>query len=84
MLLYAVVSMLFANPRVVIGLGGAAAFPTCVAAVLTGKPLLLVEPNVSPGAVNRFFVRFARFVFTAFKTPETWMPSRKCAPRLFM
>jgi UDP-N-acetylglucosamine--N-acetylmuramyl-(pentapeptide) pyrophosphoryl-undecaprenol N-acetylglucosamine transferase len=65
------------NPSVVIGTGGAAAFPTCLAAAFSRKPLVLLEPNVLPGAVNRTLVRFARLVFTAFKAPERWIPKEK-------
>ena len=61
------------RPDVVVGFGGFASFPGCVAAVLTRTPLLLHEGNAFPGRVVRWFAGRAAAVALAF--PEA-------APRL--
>ncbi len=57
------------RPAAVMGLGGYASFPMGAAAVLTGTPLLLLEPNVEPGLANRVLGCWASLVATAF--PQT-------------
>ena len=56
---------------VVISVGGFAAMPAALAALLVRKPLILVEPNAVPGRVNRLTARFARYVFTGFEEAAT-------------
>jgi UDP-N-acetylglucosamine--N-acetylmuramyl-(pentapeptide) pyrophosphoryl-undecaprenol N-acetylglucosamine transferase len=51
---------------VVVSVGGYAAMPAAIAAILTRRPLVLVEPNAIPGRVNRLTARFARAVFVGF------------------
>jgi UDP-N-acetylglucosamine--N-acetylmuramyl-(pentapeptide) pyrophosphoryl-undecaprenol N-acetylglucosamine transferase len=55
------------RPDVVISVGGYAAMPAGLAAVLRRIPLVLVEPNAVPGRVNRLLARFARRVFVGFE-----------------
>ncbi len=50
---------------IVVSVGGYAAMPAAIAALLTRTPLVLVEPNAIPGRVNRLTSRFARRVFVA-------------------
>jgi UDP-N-acetylglucosamine--N-acetylmuramyl-(pentapeptide) pyrophosphoryl-undecaprenol N-acetylglucosamine transferase len=50
----------------VFSVGGFAAMPAALAAILTRRPLALLEPNAIPGRVNRLTARFARLVFVAF------------------
>jgi UDP-N-acetylglucosamine--N-acetylmuramyl-(pentapeptide) pyrophosphoryl-undecaprenol N-acetylglucosamine transferase len=49
-----------ARPRVVVSVGGYASLPATLAAVVLGIPLVLVNVDAVPGAVNRLFGRFAR------------------------
>ncbi len=49
-----------AHPRVVVSVGGYASLPASCAAVVLGVPLVLVNVDAVPGAVNRMFGRFAR------------------------
>lgn len=51
----------------VVSVGGFAAMPAALAAVLTRTPLALIEPNAIPGRVNRLTARFARRVFLGFE-----------------
>ncbi len=51
---------------IVISVGGYAAMPTTLAAMVLRVPIALVEPNAIPGRVNRLTARFAQLVFPAF------------------
>lgn len=53
--------------EIVISVGGYAAMPATLAAVLMRLPIVLVEPNAIPGRVNRLTARFAKWVFPAFE-----------------
>lgn len=55
-------------PDVVVGFGGFASFPGCVAAQLSGTPLVLHEGNAFPGRVTRWFA--ARAAAVALAMPE--------------
>lgn len=57
------------RPGVVLGLGGYASAGPILAAVLLGRPVLLLEPNVRPGKATRVLAKLAREVAVAF--PET-------------
>lgn len=54
-----------ARPDLVVGFGGFASFPGCVAAVLTRTPLVLQEGNAFPSRVNRWFAPRAGLVVSA-------------------
>jgi UDP-N-acetylglucosamine--N-acetylmuramyl-(pentapeptide) pyrophosphoryl-undecaprenol N-acetylglucosamine transferase len=62
-----------AHADVVISVGGFAAMPAALAAVLSRRPLLLVEPNAIPGRVNRLTARFAKRVFVGFDAAAKWL-----------
>lgn len=57
------------RPDCVVGTGGYASAPSCVAAALAGVPVVLIEPNVEPGIVVRLLSGRASAVAVAF--PET-------------
>jgi undecaprenyldiphospho-muramoylpentapeptide beta-N-acetylglucosaminyltransferase len=48
------------KPGVVVSLGGHAALPGVVGAVVRRRPLVLMEQNVRAGAVNKLLARFAK------------------------
>ncbi len=54
------------GPRVVVGVGGYAAGPVCMAAILRRVPLLIHEQNLSPGLTNRALARVAEVVAVSF------------------
>lgn len=67
------------KPQVVLSTGGYASAPACLAAVLTGTPLVLHEMNFDPGIVVRVFSRFATVVATAFEgTSEKIAGGTRC------
>jgi len=55
----------------VVSVGGYAAAPAAIAALLSRRALVLVEPNAVPGRVNRLLARFARRVFVGFEHART-------------
>ncbi len=65
------------QPQVVFSTGGYVSVPVSVSASLRGIPVLLFEPNVTPGLAARLLALCARKIFTGFeKTSETFSPSK--------
>ena len=58
--------------QVVIGVGGYAAGPATMAAVLLRIPIVLFEPNVVPGYANRAVARFASNAAVHFAQTGKW------------
>ncbi len=56
------------RPDVVVGMGGYAAVPGALAAVLCRVPLLIHEQNMVPGLASRILAPFSRTVLTGFPT----------------
>ncbi len=59
---------------VVVGIGGYASAPAILAARWSRVPIVLVEQNGVPGAVNRVAARWARVVATAFDAAAARLP----------
>ena len=57
---------------VVVGFGGYAALPVCLAARRAKVPVVIHEQNAVPGIANKIVARFARAVLTSF--PDTPLP----------
>ena len=55
-----------AQPDVVLGMGGYAAFPGSVVAFLSAKPLVLHEQNAVAGTANKVIAKLAKRVLMAF------------------
>lgn len=55
------------SPKLIVGFGSYYSFPILVAARLKRIPYILVESNVSPGKVNRFFSSGAKLSALQFK-----------------
>jgi UDP-N-acetylglucosamine--N-acetylmuramyl-(pentapeptide) pyrophosphoryl-undecaprenol N-acetylglucosamine transferase len=65
------------RPAVVVGVGGYAAGPVCLAARLLGIPVCLQEQNSLPGITNRWLGRVARRIYTSFKESHAHFPADK-------
>jgi len=61
--------------QAVIGVGGYAAGPATIAAVLLRIPVILFEPNVVPGYANRAVARFAKDAAVHFAPTGRWFRS---------
>lgn len=59
------------RPRAVVGVGGYAAGPVCMAAVMRRIPLLIHEQNSSPGFTNKVLARLAQVVAVSFAETRT-------------
>ena len=55
------------RPRVVIAVGGYAAVPVAIAAIVWRVPIVDAEQNARPGAANRFIARFAKATAVSFE-----------------
>lgn len=65
------------RPRVVLGIGGYASGPACVAAKLCGIPTAIMDQNVQPGMTNRILGKIVRRVFVSFKESGIFFPKSK-------
>ncbi len=63
------------RPKAVIGFGGYASAPVCIAAILLNIDLYIQEQNSIPGGANKFFARFAKKVFLGFAEAERYFNS---------
>ena len=64
------------RPCVVVGLGGYSSGPVMVAALLTGCPSLLIEPNIYPGFTNRVLARWVARAAVAFEETTRFFGSK--------
>ena len=55
------------RPKCVIGFGGYASFPACMAAILLGTDLVLHEQNAVMSRTNRFLSKYAALIAQSFK-----------------
>ncbi len=62
-------------PAAVFSMGGYAAGPVVFAAILRRVPLVVMEPNVMPGMVNRFTARFVKRALLSFDEARRWFPA---------
>ena len=67
---------LVARADAVVGIGGYASAPAALAARRARRPLVLVEPNSVPGAVNRIAARWAAVIAVTFDATRAWFPAR--------
>jgi UDP-N-acetylglucosamine--N-acetylmuramyl-(pentapeptide) pyrophosphoryl-undecaprenol N-acetylglucosamine transferase len=58
------------RPRVVVSVGGFAAFAAAAGAVVTARPLVLVDLDATPGLVHRVLRPFAVAITAAFPVPD--------------
>jgi UDP-N-acetylglucosamine--N-acetylmuramyl-(pentapeptide) pyrophosphoryl-undecaprenol N-acetylglucosamine transferase len=83
--LHALGSFLHRRPRIVVVVGGYASFPAGVAAVLTRVPLVCMNTDAVPGAVNHLLGRFAvanAVAFAGTDLPRTHVTGTPVRPEL--
>ena len=68
--LQALYILLRQKPVCVVGFGGYASFPCCVAAVLTGTDLVIHEQNSVMSRTNRFLSKYADLIAQSFKNAK--------------
>lgn len=75
--LQALYILLGKKPVCVVGFGGYASFPCCVAAILTGTDLIIHEQNSVMSRTNRFLSKYADLIAQSFKNAKYTPPSVK-------
>jgi len=55
------------NPGIVLGMGGYVCAPVFLAAVCCRKKIAIHEQNYIPGRLNKFFAKFAHYIFISFE-----------------
>ncbi len=58
------------KPACVVGFGGYASFPACMAAILSGTGLVLHEQNSVMSRTNRFLSKYASLIAQSFRTTK--------------
>jgi UDP-N-acetylglucosamine--N-acetylmuramyl-(pentapeptide) pyrophosphoryl-undecaprenol N-acetylglucosamine transferase len=62
------------RPAAVFSLGGYAAGPPVLAALMRGVPVIIMEPNALPGLTNRRIARFVRRALISFEETARFFP----------
>ena len=65
------------RPAAVFSMGGYAAAPTVLAALLRRIPVVAMEPNALPGATNKWLARFAACTLISFPETSIYFPKGK-------
>lgn len=65
--LFSILAMTKSRPKLVIGMGGYASFPVCIASYFLRIPLILYENNLIIGRANKFILPFAKKIFVSNK-----------------
>jgi len=63
------------RPDAVFSIGGYVAGPPVLAAVITGVPLVVMEPNAVPGFTNRHIARWVRRALLSFEETKRFFPA---------
>ncbi len=66
------------RPRAVFSMGGYVAGPVMIAAVFSGIPLVIMEPNAVPGLANRRVAQRVYRALVGFESTRKWFPESKC------
>jgi UDP-N-acetylglucosamine--N-acetylmuramyl-(pentapeptide) pyrophosphoryl-undecaprenol N-acetylglucosamine transferase len=66
------------RPSLVVGVGGYASGPVCLAAWLRRVPVVVLEQNSIPGFTNKVVGRLARRVFLTFEASRRFFPANRC------
>ena len=63
--------LLFLNrPNIILGMGGYASFPVCIAATILRIKFIIYENNLIIGKANRYLLPFAKNIFVSYKELE--------------
>lgn len=77
-IMQALVVLLRHKPVCVVGFGGYASFPACVAALLSGTDLVLHEQNSVMSRTNRYLCKYASLVAQSFRNVKYAPEEGKC------
>ncbi|BFI24501.1 UDP-N-acetylglucosamine--N-acetylmuramyl-(pentapeptide) pyrophosphoryl-undecaprenol N-acetylglucosamine transferase [Marchantia polymorpha subsp. ruderalis] len=66
------------RPHVVVGTGGYVSGPLCLAAAISGFPVVIQEQNAYAGITNRLLGKIAQTIFVAFWAATAYFPKDRC------
>jgi UDP-N-acetylglucosamine--N-acetylmuramyl-(pentapeptide) pyrophosphoryl-undecaprenol N-acetylglucosamine transferase len=66
------------RPSAVFSMGGYVAAPVMAAALISGIPLVVMEPNALPGLANRRVAGRVYRALVGFEATQAWFPRGKC------
>lgn len=66
------------NPQAIFSTGGYAAGPVMLAAIMHRYPLVVMEPNATPGFANRKAARRVYRALLGFEATKRWFPEGRC------
>ena len=69
-ILRSLIFLLFNRPSLVIGMGGYASFPICIAATLLRINFVVYENNLIIGKANKYLLPFTKLIFVSYKELE--------------
>ena len=55
------------KPKLILGMGGYASFPLCLAAIILRIPIIIYENNLIMGKANRYLAPFAKKIFVSYE-----------------
>jgi UDP-N-acetylglucosamine--N-acetylmuramyl-(pentapeptide) pyrophosphoryl-undecaprenol N-acetylglucosamine transferase len=61
------------KPDIILGMGGYVCAPVLSAGIITGVKIALHEQNYIPGRLNKFFSRFAKYIFISFEDTANYL-----------
>ena len=65
------------KPDIILGMGGFSCAPVLSAGIFMGKKIALHEQNYIPGRLNKFFSKFAKYIFISFSDTGKYFKVRK-------
>ena len=69
-ILYSIVYLIFRRPNIIIGMGGYASFPICIAAIILRIKFIIYENNLIIGKANKYLMPFANMMIVSNKSLE--------------
>lgn len=66
------------RPQAIFSTGGFAAGPVMLSAVMSRYPLIVMEPNATPGFANRKVARQVYRALLGFESTKRWFPASRC------
>jgi len=66
------------QPKAIFSMGGYVAGPVMLSAILSGLPLVVMEPNAIPGFANRKAARYVYRALLGFESTKRWFPASRC------
>ena len=72
--LRSIIHLIVIRPTIIIGMGGYASFPICIAASVLGIKFIIYENNLIIGKANRYLLPFAKKILVSYKELEGISP----------